>query len=426
MPVRRHIFYSWQSDLPNSIGRSFIQSSLESALKRIGKEQSTDIEPVLDRDTSGISGTPSITDSIFEKISLCDVFVADITIVNFYVQRTLFGFTFSRRSKKRRLTPNPNVLIELGFALTHIGWDRIILIQNNAFGSPDDLPFDLRGRRIIPFVCAQGQAASGERAELSKRLEFALKSSLELLENNWKKPEKWEPRWWGYWRQASHVGYSGTLFIREVSNKGFYFHLDTINGSHVGRIQGFAQFAGPYMAQSWINNADGEAPGLIEFRRKPETPMIIETKEILSCNHWRGMGATFDGRFERRTETLFDFGYMNELDLQRLYGITGQYYVPMMDRFGGTGKQDVIDPFQAEAYFGLIRGMANYMAAIVMKGASGQLWAAYIDDNIVRYFTTEPEFKNSLPLTIEEWRSGFKNKDVVFTNDVRVIPENTW
>ena len=244
MPVRRHIFYSWQSDLPNSIGRNFIQSSLESALKRIGKEQSTDIEPVLDRDTSGISGTPSISDSIFEKILLCDVYVADITIVNFYVQRTLFGFTFSRRSKKRRLTPNPNVLIELGFAVTHVGWDRIILIQNNAFGSPDDLPFDLRGRRIIPFECARGQANSDNRSELSKRLELALKSSLEILENDWKKPEKWEPRWWGYWNQDKHVGHSGTLFIREVSNKGFYFHMITVNGSHIGRIQGFAQFAG--------------------------------------------------------------------------------------------------------------------------------------------------------------------------------------
>jgi hypothetical protein len=57
-----------------------------------------------------------------------------------------------------------------------------------------------------------------------------------------------------------------------------------------------------------------------------------------------------------------------------------------------------------------------------MKGEQGQLWAAYIDKEVVRYFTTEPAYKRKLPLTIEDWRKGFKEKEVVFDSAVRIIP----
>jgi hypothetical protein len=43
--------------------------------------------------------------------------------------------------------PNPNVLIELGFAARSIGWERTILVINNAYGSASDLPFDILQHR---------------------------------------------------------------------------------------------------------------------------------------------------------------------------------------------------------------------------------------------------------------------------------------
>ncbi len=65
--------------------------------------------------------------------------------------------------------------------------------------------------------------------------------------------------------------------------------------------------------------------------------------------------------------------------------------------------------------------MFEDMAGIIMRGTAGQLWAAYLDDPVVRYFTTEPQFKDKLPATIENWLSS-KNKDVVFHSDVRRVP----
>lgn len=76
------IFYSWQSDLPNATNRGFIQTALENAAKIIRADNSLKIEPVLDRDTMGVSGTPDIAETILNKIKEANVFVADVSIIN--------------------------------------------------------------------------------------------------------------------------------------------------------------------------------------------------------------------------------------------------------------------------------------------------------------------------------------------------------
>lgn len=49
--MKRTIFYIWQSDLPNSPNRGFIQRALEDAAKVI-RTDTLDIEPLIDRDTA--------------------------------------------------------------------------------------------------------------------------------------------------------------------------------------------------------------------------------------------------------------------------------------------------------------------------------------------------------------------------------------
>ena len=49
-----------------------------------------------------------------------------------------------------------------------------------------------------------------------------------------------------------------------------------------------------------------------------------------------------------------------------------------------------------------------------MRGESGELWVAYIDGEVVRYFTTEQNWSLKLPNSIEVWRERFKEKTVLF------------
>ena len=158
------IFYSWQSDLPNSTNRGFIQKALENVATSIRKDGSINVEPVVDRDTQGVSGSPDIAATIFEKIEKCQAFVSDVSIIN--------PETEARRS------PNPNVLIELGYTIRILDWERIIMVMNTAFGKPEDLPFDLLKKRVLTYNMPED---ASERATERKHLEVSLREGLELI-----------------------------------------------------------------------------------------------------------------------------------------------------------------------------------------------------------------------------------------------------
>lgn len=136
------IFYSWQSDLPGNITRNFIAKSIESAVKEL--KDTVCIE--VDRDTKGEFGSPDITETIFSKIDECDIFIADVSIVNNYNVIDADG-----GEKIKRYTPNPNVMLELGYASKVVGWENIICIINTDYGAIEDLPFDIKHRRLTPY-----------------------------------------------------------------------------------------------------------------------------------------------------------------------------------------------------------------------------------------------------------------------------------
>ncbi|WP_152269642.1 hypothetical protein [Agriterribacter humi] len=134
--MEKIVFYSWQSDLPNNTNRTFIQVVIERAIGQLNKEN-LHLELVLDSDTKRTEGASEIANTILSKIGKSKIFIADVTIV------------YSDNNKRK--CPNPNVLIELGYAAKSIGWSNIICICNTQYGAIDDLPFDIRHRKIISY-----------------------------------------------------------------------------------------------------------------------------------------------------------------------------------------------------------------------------------------------------------------------------------
>lgn len=153
--MKNSIFYSWQSDLPNNTNRGFLESCLKKSLKVLEKVGPFSIELAIDRDTKNEPGTPDIMESIFKKIEKSKIFVADISIIN--------------SKDKGRKTPNPNVLIELGYASKALGWEKVICIYNIDYGSIDDLPFDLRQRRPLTYSLSQ-KPKNEVRAEIARSI----------------------------------------------------------------------------------------------------------------------------------------------------------------------------------------------------------------------------------------------------------------
>ena len=136
------IFYSWQSDLPNNKTRGLIQEGIDDAVKLLRDT----VEIVADRDTKGEYGAPDIVQTIFNKIDDCDIFIADVSIVNKY-----YSVKDDDTQGDVQSCPNSNVMLELGYAAGVIGWESIICFINTDYGDIEALPFDLAHHRLSPF-----------------------------------------------------------------------------------------------------------------------------------------------------------------------------------------------------------------------------------------------------------------------------------
>lgn len=159
--MKRWVFFSWQSDLPKSRHWTLIEDALNLAARTIRKDESIEIDPVIDRDTAGKAGAPDISDTIFAKIDRSHVFVADVSIIN--------------SDGSAKASPNPNVLFELGYAVRALGWDRVLLTMNLTSGDPNKLPFDIRGKRVITYK-AQEEPPAAARKQLAGQFEMALQA----------------------------------------------------------------------------------------------------------------------------------------------------------------------------------------------------------------------------------------------------------
>jgi hypothetical protein len=159
------IFYSWQSDLPNATNRGFIQQALENVARAITADKTIEVEAAIDRDTQGVPGAPDIAKTILEKIAAADVVVADVSIIG--------------GTPDDRPTPNPNVLIELGYALCSLGHERVLLVLNTAYGGPELLPFDLKMRRVVTYNMPESASdRAKERKSLEGKLNEAVRAGL--------------------------------------------------------------------------------------------------------------------------------------------------------------------------------------------------------------------------------------------------------
>ena len=157
-------------DRPTREGRNLIERALEAAVSRIADDTAVE-EAVregltLDKDTKGVPGSPPLFETILKKIERASVFVPDLTFVG-------------TRSNGEP-TPNPNVLIEYGWALRHLGHHRIVAVMNEAHGSPKSLPFDLAHHRFpIAYNLPDDATESvrqAERLKLAKVLENGIRA----------------------------------------------------------------------------------------------------------------------------------------------------------------------------------------------------------------------------------------------------------
>lgn len=157
-----NIFYSWQSDLNLRNNKNFIEECIKTAINEFNKENKHLVDFTLDKDTSGEPGNPEIINIILNKIDNSRMFICDLSIIN--------------SDYHGRKTPNPNVVFELGYAIRSLGWEKIICIVNQEFGMAEDLPFDIKHRRLLGY-----NLNFKDKKVEKKRIVDAIKTNLTIL-----------------------------------------------------------------------------------------------------------------------------------------------------------------------------------------------------------------------------------------------------
>lgn len=155
------VFYSWQATLDGSANRNLIRKCLALAIDNLNQELEVEgrDEAMLDSDTANTPGSPDIIRTILSKVDESTIFIADITLVN-------------------EKQPNSNVMFELGYALKALGEANIILLFNEHYGSPRDLPFDLGLKRAMLYRCSPDDE---EKAPVRKELSARLKGAIDMI-----------------------------------------------------------------------------------------------------------------------------------------------------------------------------------------------------------------------------------------------------
>lgn len=172
-PLRKVVFYSWQSDLPDLSNRQLIRAQLRVAVSKV-EEKNPGLLFEIDEATRGLPGSPHIPTAITDKIRASDFFVCDVSTIN------------SDDGVESRRFPNPNVVFELGYAVATLGWGRIVMLVNTQYGGMSNLPFDFDRHRATPYKATDPPSKS-DKGALGAVLSAAL---AEMAKSNPDRPGK--------------------------------------------------------------------------------------------------------------------------------------------------------------------------------------------------------------------------------------------
>lgn len=154
------IFYAWQSDYKQS--RNQILDKLEDVVKDANQHWQPVAPLSVTQATEIGDGAVKIDNALIMKIKRAQIFVGDVTPV----------FQFAGR-----LCPNPNVLIESGFALASMQPEQVLLLQQNR--PLDDIPGDRQPNPDFPFDIANTHRIMYNKpADLKERLKLEIQTIL--------------------------------------------------------------------------------------------------------------------------------------------------------------------------------------------------------------------------------------------------------
>jgi hypothetical protein len=175
------VFYSWQSDTPDRVGRNFLRDALKEAITHLKLaatlEEAERSAPASQPEEEQAAGSPGQLKEILKKIGAAAALVADVTPIG----QTLKGIERANSGPVRKFADS-DVAFETGYAVHALGDRKVILVMNAHYGWHEDLPLNLRSLgSALTFTLvpnASRPEIESERKKFVSRLVLALSQSL--------------------------------------------------------------------------------------------------------------------------------------------------------------------------------------------------------------------------------------------------------
>lgn len=193
--MKYKVFFAFQMDIDDKFGKGFIQSAIEITIQKFKKDG---IELILDYGFKNVPGTTVLIDEMLKKSKESDMVLVDLTFTsskNRFVGKKISFFKKEMHISDKvadKKSPNPNVLLETGYAWAQKGHYRTLVVMNEAFGLPSELPVDLEGFRWGITYCLN-EKNNSDRKEIREQLaidfykafEDAIKSEMSYQIERW-------------------------------------------------------------------------------------------------------------------------------------------------------------------------------------------------------------------------------------------------
>lgn len=240
--MKYKVFFAFQMDIDDKFGKGFIQSAIEITTQKIKKDG---IELILDYGFKNVPGTTVLIDEMLKKSRESDMVLVDLTFTS--SKNRFFGKKYSFLKKEIHISdqavdkksPNPNVLLETGYAWAQKGHYRTLVVMNEAFGLTSELPVDLEGFRWgITYNLNEKNNSQRKTIKEQLAIDFykafkdAIKSEMSY------QIEKWLPLMiHSHWRKEHPFPFKTNASL----NSKFFDLIEKINNYKKAiRIKGFA------------------------------------------------------------------------------------------------------------------------------------------------------------------------------------------
>jgi hypothetical protein len=225
-------------------------------------------------------------------------------------------------------------------------------------------------------------------------------------------------KWIGNWERNIRQNEAG-LEIISIKGDSILFILNAGNGGHTGTIEGMAIVNRnkatfySYMAEKCVLILELMSDSMIRITQKGD------------CSSSAASGVTFEGVYINRNkisksekdtkESMIEIGTLENTIQDSIFKIlVGEKYEAFVNTTQMASEVEDIDGLGMTVTTSGIRGLFTYMENIIMIDQNNNIICAVIDDEKVYFYSNVAGYKSTLPKTIEEWRSNFKEKVVVF------------